>query len=168
MSQSVYVMQSEIGLVKVGITSSLKNRLSQLRSASGLTIKVEATFECDRARAVEKAVHELLAAHRKHGEWFDVTPDQAREAVEAAIAHLANQPISVNLTMSGDELKTLRHAMRIKQDEFGQIIGVHSTTVSDWEREGKNKSVPRYAALIATLMADDPVLREKIIKMAGV
>ena len=72
------------------------------------------------------------------------------------------------MKMSGNELQDIRkNTLRLKQDQFGQIFGVHSTTVSDWEREGKAKSVPRYAALVARLMADDPILREKIIGMAG-
>jgi DNA-binding transcriptional regulator YiaG len=73
------------------------------------------------------------------------------------------------MKMSGNQLQEIRkNTLRLKQEQFGRILGVHSTTVSDWEREGKSKSVPGYAALVATLMADDPMLREKVIKMAGV
>lgn len=64
--------------------------------------------------------------------------------------------------MNGQELQQIRkETLRLRQDEFGSIIGHHSTTISDWEREGRE--IPRYAALIARLMADDPVLREKVI-----
>ena len=70
------------------------------------------------------------------------------------------------MKMRGKELQDIRkNTLRLRQEQFGNIVGVHFTTISDWERE--DKPVPRCAALIAMLMADDVILREKIIGMAG-
>ncbi len=67
------------------------------------------------------------------------------------------------MTMRGNELRDIRkNTLRLRQDQFGRIVGVHFTTISDWERE--NKIIPKCAALVATLMAEDIVLREKIIE----
>jgi DNA-binding transcriptional regulator YiaG len=71
------------------------------------------------------------------------------------------------IAMRGFELQEIRKKhLRLKQDEFGAVVGAHRTTVSDWERT--DAEVPHCAALLARLMAADPVLREKILKMAGV
>jgi DNA-binding transcriptional regulator YiaG len=71
------------------------------------------------------------------------------------------------MEMQGSELKELRQKrLRLRQDQFGAVVGVHLTTVSDWER-GTAK-IPHHAALLATLMADDPLLREKILQMLDV
>jgi DNA-binding transcriptional regulator YiaG len=69
------------------------------------------------------------------------------------------------ITMHGTELREHRNRMRMNQTQFGEVVGVHWTTVSDWERG--NAEVPHYAALIATIMVDDPVVRDKIEKMVG-
>ncbi len=67
--------------------------------------------------------------------------------------------------MNGHELQQIRkETLRLRQDEFGSILGHHSTTISDWERD--DKPVPKYAVVIARLMEEDPVLRQKIIDTA--
>jgi DNA-binding transcriptional regulator YiaG len=68
--------------------------------------------------------------------------------------------------MHGRELRDVRKKMRLNQKQFGDIVGVHWTTVSDWERD--TADVPHYAALLATVMVDDPMLRDKIEKMVGI
>jgi DNA-binding transcriptional regulator YiaG len=71
------------------------------------------------------------------------------------------------IEMNGTELKEMRtKRLRLRQDQFGAVCGVHLTTVSDWERN--DAKVPHYAALLATLMADDPLLREKVLQIVGV
>jgi DNA-binding transcriptional regulator YiaG len=72
-----------------------------------------------------------------------------------------------NLKMHGKEFQKLRKgAFRLTQEKMGAILGVHFTTISDWERE--DREIPRCAALLSRLMEDDLALREKVIKMAGV
>lgn len=66
--------------------------------------------------------------------------------------------------MQGQEFATLRKSrIRLGQKEMGRVLGVSHTTVSDWERG--ERGVPCQAALIATLMAKNPILREEIIEM---
>lgn len=66
--------------------------------------------------------------------------------------------------MSGARLREIRTKVRMKQAQLGQVLGVHWTTISDWERGG---DIPHYAALLAELL-DDPVMRDRIEKMTGV
>jgi DNA-binding transcriptional regulator YiaG len=66
--------------------------------------------------------------------------------------------------MSGSRLREIRTKVRMKQAHLGQVVGVHWTTISDWERLDE---VPHYAAMLAELL-DDPVTREKVEKLAGI
>jgi DNA-binding transcriptional regulator YiaG len=70
------------------------------------------------------------------------------------------------IVMRGRELQEIRKKqLRLRQDEFGRVVGAHRTTVSDWERD--DLEVPHCAAVLARIMADDPLLREKILRMVG-
>ena len=65
--------------------------------------------------------------------------------------------------MAGKDLRELRKQMLLKQSHMSEILGVHWTTLSDWERA--KADVPHHAALIATLIAEDASLRDKVVKM---
>ncbi len=67
------------------------------------------------------------------------------------------------IKISGPDLKGLRKKMLLKQSHLSEILGVHWTTVSDWER-GK-ADVPHCAALVTTLIAEDANLRQKVVEM---
>lgn len=56
------------GMVKVGTTKNLKARISQLRSALPLPVRVIGFGPGDMKR--EQALHALLKAEHSHGEWF--------------------------------------------------------------------------------------------------
>ena len=36
--------------------------------------------------------------------------------------------------MNGDEIKKLRERLQVTQNQFANLLGVHSVTVSNWER----------------------------------
>lgn len=67
----------------------------------------------------------------------------------------------------GQELKSLRkEVLGIRQDQFASVLGLHPTTVSDWERSKKENAVPRYAIVIANLMAKDAELCRQLVREA--
>jgi hypothetical protein len=60
---------------KIGITKNVNRRLKQLQTGSPCPLEVLDTFYIDsdmKARAVEKACHDILKRNKKHlsGEWF--------------------------------------------------------------------------------------------------
>lgn len=81
----VYIVchENELGLagpVKVGITSKLKARLSQLRTGNPRKLVFAFVFRChDRrfAAFAESAFHSVYAEKRITGEWFDMRPRDA-------------------------------------------------------------------------------------------
>lgn len=109
---NVYVMKNELGLVKIGKSKNPLSRRRALRLASGLSVEIERVFEFNNAHAVEQAAHILLAAHRRSGEWFDVSVEDAIEAVKQAEIELS-QPI-VHYTKSKKRFAPL--SMRLNTD----------------------------------------------------
>ena len=69
---SIYAI-SGAGLVKIGSAIDVKERLVSLRIGS--PVKIELLGHAPGAeRALEKVIHEHLAEHRDHGEWFCQVP----------------------------------------------------------------------------------------------
>lgn len=85
--RSVYVM-ADGTQTKIGISDNPQARARSVgvgRSAPIRVIHVVARDAGD-ARSVERTAHKLLAEKRASGEWFDVSPDEAIEAVRQAIS----------------------------------------------------------------------------------
>ena len=70
---TVYFVQAENGLIKIGNTKYLNYRLESLRNQGPLALALLATVPGGRAE--EFAYHAAFAAHRLHGEWFAPHPD---------------------------------------------------------------------------------------------
>lgn len=85
-ADKIYVIVSDNGPVKVGITNDPKRRLKWFQSASPdkMTLAYVASVGAD-ARAIERKAHGLLKEHRLKGEWFDTSAWRAAEAISAAI-----------------------------------------------------------------------------------
>lgn len=84
-AKSLYVMGSAIGLTKIGISDDPSARLRTIQAASGIRLSlVHSSDKTANARSIEAAAHKLLASKRKTGEWFDVTAEEAIEALADA------------------------------------------------------------------------------------
>jgi hypothetical protein len=70
--------------VKVGITSTPKQRLSSLQSGSPVPLTIFHLFRLrDRevSRRIERAILEIKASARLHGEWLSLQPHYAAEVI---------------------------------------------------------------------------------------
>lgn len=67
--KALYVIQSVVGgPIKIGISDSPSERLSQLQTASPYKLQI---LECyDQKSQLEKKIHKHLARYQMHGEWF--------------------------------------------------------------------------------------------------
>jgi hypothetical protein len=106
MARSLYVIGSDTGPQKIGVSANVARRLAVLQTHSphALTAHHQAQPASD-ARLVERVAHALLAAKRLRGEWFDVSVEDAIAAIDQAIAlvdsgghrSLLRQPITFTL-----------------------------------------------------------------------
>lgn len=86
----VYVIGSDAGPHKVGISSNPVTRLASLQTAHHERLTLHFTLDCADAAAVERYTHAALRAHRLSGEWFDIDAQEAVAAVQAAAEAVSN------------------------------------------------------------------------------
>lgn len=80
----VYVIQNEIGLVKIGFANKPDKRIDSIAANSGLKITARhVSPPCFNFTDVEKQLHQHFSHARKHGEWFDIPFDNAVDALNA-------------------------------------------------------------------------------------
>jgi hypothetical protein len=82
----VYVIVSDRGGVKIGVSASPARRLVTLgqQQVGHFTLTYETEMRAD-SNAVEKLAHHLLADKKIRGEWFDVSAEDAQATIIKAI-----------------------------------------------------------------------------------
>lgn len=83
----VYVIGSQNGPTKVGYSVDTERRLKSIQRPKTQRIQVFGKWPVGHASAlaVERYAHWLLRDKQISGEWFNVTPDEASEAVYRAV-----------------------------------------------------------------------------------
>lgn len=72
-NQSIYVMETESGLVKIGVSCNPEVRTKSIATQSGFKITKEFhTKKCSNALDLEKQLHAFFEEYRVFGEWFKV------------------------------------------------------------------------------------------------
>ena len=88
----LYVIQSELGSFKVGITGNMKARFRTIKTSAMCEVEIFNVWEMkDRDSAIfsEKKVHEELAKYRLCGEWFRLNFDSAMDLHLSISARMA-------------------------------------------------------------------------------
>jgi hypothetical protein len=80
---SIYVIRSEAGPIKIGLSSDPRARLYNFQVASHqpLFLDYTAMVVAGDARRLESYTHEILKDYSTGGEWFAVSCDQAIDAI---------------------------------------------------------------------------------------
>lgn len=71
------------GLIKIGISTNVPSRFRAIRNAS--PVQVELIGSCPGTTATEGWLHSQFASQRRHGEWFEDTPE-LRAEIERRLA----------------------------------------------------------------------------------
>ncbi len=82
--ECVYVISAGPRCHKIGITHDLIQRVRTLQTAHSARLTIVDFAVVDDMGSVEHAVHSMLAPYRLKGEWFEITAEQALEAVREA------------------------------------------------------------------------------------
>jgi hypothetical protein len=82
----VYVIGAEDGPQKIGVAIDPQERCRMFQTANHVLLKISLSIPVSRnqARYVERYAHWLLEDKHVRGEWFDVSPDEARQVIETA------------------------------------------------------------------------------------
>lgn len=81
---NVYVIASEVGLSKIGISHNVKERLQDIKNMSPVPITLFKSLKVageHMAHLIELQCHEELKDLRDHGEWFRIDPQAAWDKV---------------------------------------------------------------------------------------
>lgn len=79
-TSNIYVIRnSDLGLYKIGYSDDVQRRLKALQSSSCHTLDVLASWEVPgyAVRAFEACIHMAHIHCRTHGEWFELSADEA-------------------------------------------------------------------------------------------
>lgn len=77
-------VSAEVGPVKVGFTKYPEKRLAALQTGNPSPLAIVFTFQSpsrETARLAEVVFHQVADAHRMSGEWFDMQPMEALNAL---------------------------------------------------------------------------------------
>jgi hypothetical protein len=83
-STSVYIIECA-GYVKIGLAADPGSRLKEINIGAPIRAVLHRTREFESrtvAREIESRMHRLFARKRSNGEWFDITPGEAWEALK--------------------------------------------------------------------------------------
>ena len=95
--QAVYIITTDRGVVKVGISDDPVLRLAQLQTGAPYPLRlVYAAVHSDASR-IEAIVHRELKAKRAYGEWFCVTEAAARDAIQRAAAAIGKPIVEAGM-----------------------------------------------------------------------
>lgn len=87
----VYVIQNELGLIKIGFAHNINSRIESIANNSGLKIVTRhVSPPCFNYADVEKQLHQQFSYARKHGEWFDMSFDEAVNALKSHFPYPSN------------------------------------------------------------------------------
>ncbi len=130
MSQkAIYLIRAENGLVKIGLGESPKKRLSQAQSSSPIRLELIHMASVDNAEEVEKSLHQLYAAKRSHGEWFQLTEDDVSDIKNrfpfTDIAYAAEKT-NILLGLTAEEICLVREAAKSQGMPVTQFVMYHT------------------------------------------
>lgn len=79
----IYVIGPNEGAQKIGLSGDVEKRLSTLQTGSPVELFVhhKEPIDTKQVRKLEKKIHVELNHKRARGEWFDLTPTEAKEFV---------------------------------------------------------------------------------------
>ncbi|MFC6720243.1 GIY-YIG nuclease family protein [Natrialbaceae archaeon GCM10025896] len=97
-TQKVYVIQHQLGPIKIGRAKDPRQRLKDLQVACPFQLKLRKTQTPDNALEVEKFLHRKFQKYHLQGEWFDVPPGQRDLDIPTKVNKLGipNKPVEIS------------------------------------------------------------------------
>ena len=133
MTEIIYLLTNPTipGLVKIGRTNNLEQRLRSLSNHSGLPVAFECFYACtvEDGIKVERALHEAFGDHRINAkrEFFRINP--ARIQAILKLFETQDQTPTIELVDDKDELDAL-HREQYRRSKFRfDLVGINSGAV---------------------------------------
>lgn len=118
--QKVYVIQHQLGPVKIGIAQDPKHRLSELQVSCPFDLKIKKTRSTPHAKEVEKFLHVHFRRYHLRGEWFDIPKDQRDFEIPTKIKSTGRPNVDVELSpereMNAEWARTLERLVNAMKE----------------------------------------------------
>lgn len=139
------VKHKNVGPVKIGYSSAPTptKRLGTMGTYSPYGIEIIGWFSHPKAAAIEKQLHEKYAPFRLHGEWFNITTEQAKAIVhsydDTFFDRAQRALLSLEEPDSGDDVNRIKHSLHGKtMPKYKFIRHISSIiTAGDWNAAKK-------------------------------
>lgn len=132
----VYIIENELGLIKIGFANNPAKRFKSIESASGFQIvKQFISFPSVQSPDIEHALHRKFAEHRKTGEWFSMSFDDAVAALKAL------QPDEPQQALTPFNFNS--QAVRTTTDPSGQVWFIAQDVCTCLDLNDTSKAVSR-------------------------
>ncbi len=117
MIRFIYIIGVTENPVKIGIARNLRSRLTtlQIGCPDPLVLHYSKSIPHNAAEDLETAVHRRLKPKHRRGEWFDVSVEEAREAIEALAPRVDDQVL--RRAARGDLLSRI-----MVQEDLGHVV----------------------------------------------
>jgi len=100
--QRVYVIQHQLGPVKIGIAKDPESRMREIQVSSPFTLKLRKTGNPTDAREVEAYLHQHFRRYRLSGEWFDLPPEMRDFPIPLHIDDSGNPDVDIPMVEERD------------------------------------------------------------------
>lgn len=115
-----FAQRQSDGLIKIGTTKGLANRMKALRHEIGEPLSILGT--CEGSYTAESSIHRILEDHRSHGEWFHPS-NELMVFIENLDKFEAPSEISRNIVSTSISKET--------KEEILGIASVEDRTISE-------------------------------------
>ena len=83
-AKRVYLFELSNGTVKIGVSSNIERRITEIENQTGAKVlKIACTEETDNAFCIEHSIHEELSDKRVYGEYFSASFEYCKRRLEA-------------------------------------------------------------------------------------
>ena len=150
MTSYIYIIEAEeLERIKIGVADNPDARLSALRALSPCTIRIAALITVgnrEDAFLLESELHKRYVSRRIHGEWFDVSADEAINDLQWSVRIASinfsierreqthSVPLSLRIPDAFEAALTAYSNGLSKKDVIDQNIARKSTAYAAWKQ----------------------------------
>ena len=162
--KSVYIMQSDSGQIKIGISKNVKKRKKSLENSGFMKItNCYKTRPCSNPFEIERAMHKHFEKFRVRGEWFSCEAGDAITVLDNMFAKMAKFDVKNYDLTSLQSIVEDRVRRRIEEQEY--VESLEKTLETLWNREKKiYDTVEKLISIVENLQEEIKIKNSELEK----